>query len=249
MDKKLDLTVDWSMTAETGIHAIETHWNSSALSTAEKLSSFPKYCERTSLSRFIVKNHIFQLISGIQGSIVECGVHFGGGLFTWANLSSIYEPLNHRRRIVGFDTFQGFPEIAPSDLAGGSDQAVQGGYSGGSLSDLEQSIRFYNLNRPFAQIPKVELVSGDFVKTWEKYVSANPHLIVSLLYLDFDIYLPTKFALEQVVSRMPKGAVIAFDELHCEEWPGETLALIETLGINALKIERLPFSSICWAVL
>ena len=29
-----------------------------------------------------------------------------------------------------------------------------------------------------------------------KYIKDNPHLIVSFLYLDFDIYSPTKVALE-----------------------------------------------------
>jgi hypothetical protein len=40
---------------------------------------------------------------------------------------------------------------------------------------------------------------------------------------------------------MPKGAIIAFDELDNPIWPGETLALIETLGMNKLKIERVDF--------
>jgi hypothetical protein len=40
---------------------------------------------------------------------------------------------------------------------------------------------------------------------------------------------------------MPKGAIIAFDELDNPLWPGETMALLETVGANRLRIERLPF--------
>lgn len=47
----------------------------------------------------------------IKGSIIECGVHQAGGVFTWAKLSSIYEPYNYHRKIIGFDTFKGFPSV------------------------------------------------------------------------------------------------------------------------------------------
>ena len=66
-------------------------------------------------------------------------------------------------------------------------------------------------------------------------------MVVSLLFLDFDLYEPTKVALENFLPRMPKGAILAFDELDNPIWPGETVALFETLGINKLKIRRLDW--------
>jgi hypothetical protein len=49
---------------------------------------------------------------------------------------------------------------------------------------------------------------------------------------------------------MPKGAVIAFDELDNPMWPGETLALLESIGINRLKLRRLDWDPyISFAVL
>jgi hypothetical protein len=65
--------------------------------------------------------------------------------------------------------------------------------------------------------------------------------VVSLLFFDFDLYEPTKVALENFLPRMPKGSIIAFDELDNPLWPGETRALLETIGINALKIKRIDF--------
>jgi hypothetical protein len=70
------------------------------------------------------------------------------------------------------------------------------------------------------------------------------------LYLDFDLYEPTRLALEQFVPRMPKGAVIAFDQLNQRHWPGETRALLDTLGVRSLRLQRFPFQpQISYAVL
>jgi len=73
-----------------------------------------------------------------------------------------------------------------------------------------------------------------------EYIENNPHLLISLLYLDFDIYAPTKVALEALLSRVVKGGVVAFDELNCKEFAGETIALLETLPLDNVKLQRLP---------
>lgn len=62
-----------------------------------------------------------------------------------------------------------------------------------------------------------------------------------MLFLDLDLYEPTKVAIENFFPRMPKGAIVAFDELDNPIWPGETMALLETVGINRLKMERVEF--------
>lgn len=66
----------------------------------------------------------------------------------------------------------------------------------------------------------------------------NPHVLISLLYLDFGIYEPTKKALQIFLPRMCKGAVICFDQLNCSNFPGETAALLETFDLKTHKIHR-----------
>src|SRR3712207_5933195 len=83
----------------------EAYFAASHGGTLAKLAAFPRFADRSSISRFLVKAEMFRAVLGVQGSVVECGVHDGGGLFTFAQLSALWEPLNHRRRIVGFDTF------------------------------------------------------------------------------------------------------------------------------------------------
>ena len=49
---------------------------------------------------------------------------------------------------------------------------------------------------------------------------------------------------------MPKGAIVAFDELNAPNWPGETLAVMETIGIRNLRIERFQLDTlISYAIL
>ena len=108
-------------------------------------------------------------------------------------------------------------------------------------SELTECIGEYNENRFINNIDKIELVKGDANITIPQYIENNKHLLVSLLYLDFDIYEPTKTALNHFVPRMGKGSVIAFDEINNEDWPGETMALLESLNINDYKIESFPF--------
>ena len=62
-------------------------------------------------------------------------------------------------------------------------------------------------------------------------------MLISLLYLDFDIYKPTVTALQTLLPRIPKGGIIAFDEAHNPDWPGETMAMLENLDIKRHRLE------------
>lgn len=209
----------------------------------EKLSNFPKYVPRQDLTRFLAKYELFKKILNVEGAIIEGGVRFGGGLMTFAQLSAIFEPVNYTRKIIGFDTFSGFPNITKEDKGSTSKFARKGGLAVDSFKDLEKSISLYDSNRFLGKIPKVELVKGDVTFTIPKYLKDNPHTVISLLYLDFDIYKPTRIALENFVPRMPKGSIIAFDELNSKDWVGETRAVLDTIGIRNLRIERFNFNT------
>jgi hypothetical protein len=222
--------------------------------TLAKLRNFSKFVPRQNLSLFLAKNEIFKQILDVHGHIVECGVFMGGGLLTWAQLSAIYEPYNHTRRIVGFDTFAGFPNLSELDTpeAGSEvDFAKVGGLSvPGAEADIRRAVELYDLNRPIGHIERIELVKGDAQQTIPAYVDNNKHTVVSLLYLDFDLYEPTIAAIKSFLPRMPKGAVLAFDELNQKHWPGETLAVLDAVGIRNLRIKRFPFTpQISYAIL
>jgi len=205
-----------------------------------KLENFPKYVRRQQLKRFLAMYEIFKLVLPVKGSIIECGVFRGFTMMAWAKLSTILEPENLTRRIYGFDTFGGFPSVSAADRSSRG-LASKGDFHTTSYEELLELIRVYDQDRFLGHLPKVELVRGDAVKTIPEFLERNTHLLVSLLFLDFDLYEPTKAALEHFVPRMPKGAVLAFDELDNPVWPGETKALLDSLPLNRLKIQRLDW--------
>ena len=209
----------------------------SECSTDKKLKNFTKYVKRQHIARFMVQYEIFKRQLNVMGSIVECGVHHGGGVMAWAKFSSILEPYNYKKKIIGFDTFSGFPSVSKID------NSKKGMFSEdyNTYEELLECIKEYNENRFLNNKEKIELVKGDAIKTIPEYIQNNKHLLVSLLYLDFDIYEPTKIALSHFLPRMSKGSIIAFDELHAENWKGETMAMLESLNISDCKIEQFSF--------
>ena len=209
-------------------------------SVETKLDNFTKYVRRQKVTRLLVQYEIFKQISEVKGSIIECGVYHVFGLMAWAQLSAILEPVNLTRRIYGFDTFEGFPSTHEKDRSQLA-EIEAGALHSDPHDELIEITRIYDSNRFLGHIPKIELIKGDAVRTIPEFIGNHKHLVVSLLFLDFDLYEPTKAAIENFFPRMPKGAIIAFDELDNPLWPGETQSLLETIGINKLKIKRLEF--------
>ena len=209
----------------------------SKCSTEKKLKNFSKYVKRQHIARFMVQYEIFKRQLNVMGSIVECGVHHGGGVMAWAKISSILEPYNYKKKIIGFDTFEGFPSVSEID----NSKIGMFAENYNTYEELLECIDEYNENRFLNNLDKIELVKGDANVTIPEYIKNNEHLLVSLLYLDFDIYEPTKMALKHIMPRMSKGSIIAFDELHAENWKGETMAMLESLNIRDYKIETFSF--------
>jgi len=221
--------------------SLDALFEESSCPTSDKLRNFAKYVRRQEVARFLCRYEIFKRQLHVKGSIVECGVHHGGGLMTWAQISATLEPYNYHRTIVGIDTFQGFPAVAPED--GRGEHARAGAFSEryDIHAELSRSIAEFDDNRFISQKRKVELVKGDANQTIPQYLTDHPHLLVSLLYLDFDIYEPTVTALTHLLPRIPKGGIIAFDEVNNPDWPGETRALLEKLDLRRHRLECLEF--------
>jgi hypothetical protein len=214
-----------------------------------KLENFTKYVRRQQLKRFIAMHELFKLVLPVKGSVIECGVYQGFGLMAWAKLSAMLEPENLTRRIYGFDTFQGFPLVHARDT-NEFDTARRGDLKADCYGELLELIKEYDADRFLGHIGKVELIKGDIAQTLPAFIAQRQHLVVSLLFIDCDLYEPTRVALEHVIPRMPKGAVVAFDELDNPIWPGETAALTETIGLSRLKLRRFEWDPyIAYAVL
>ena len=228
---------------------------SSPAGLADRFDNFTKYVQRGTLSRFLARYEVYQRILNVPGCVLDIGVGRGASLFTWCQLSEILEPTNYTREIVGFDTFEGVPSVDDRDKNAhnaGSNLIREGGFAPepGTLEDLQKGIEVFDVSRHLGHIPKASLAKGDVTRTLPGYLEENPHLVVSLLHIDADLYGPTKTALETVMDRIPRGGVILFDELCARVYPGETVALAETIGINKVKLRRFPWATtIAYAVI
>jgi hypothetical protein len=223
--------------------ALAEYFQADPSDTLMKIRSFCLYTPRQVISDFIVKYELFKMVLNIPGSIFEFGVFNGQGLFSFAHFSAILEPNNLNRKIFGFDTFEGFCGIDEKDKKGTSPYLKEGGLFVDSFSRIQKAIELFDQNRFIGHIDKINIIKGDVTKTLELFLEENPHVIASLLYLDMDIYKPTKYVLDKMVSRVPKGGVIAFDEINMKDYPGETIAFLESLEIGTIELRKFPFCS------
>jgi hypothetical protein len=211
----------------------------------KKLNNFSKYVPRQSIARFVTLFEIFKLQKNIKGSIVECGVHHGGSLMAFAKISSILEPYNFNRKIIGFDTFKGFLGLDKKDkMVVKKYPLIKKGLFSEDYSIYEEIISCveeYDENRFLNHINKIELIKGDANKTIPLYLKKNKHLLISLLFMDFDIYKPTSTALKFFLPRMAKGSILCFDEINNSMWPGETIALLEKINCKNYEIKSFEY--------
>jgi len=209
----------------------------------EILDNLGLFINRQNLSRILFIHELFQKIINVNGVIMEFGIRWGQNLSLFQSLRGIYEPFNHNRKIIGFDTFSGFPSIDQKD--GRAEIISEGSFSVSPnyKEYLERIMTYHEKESPISHIKKYELVEGNAISTLKKYLQNNPETIVALAYFDFDIYEPTKKCLELIIPHLTKGSIVGFDELNHHVFPGETQALKEVFGISKYKIIRSPFSS------
>jgi hypothetical protein len=219
------------------------HFKKSPIPDSQVLSNMGLFLSSKALSRILFMNHLYEQIVDVMGVVMEFGTRWGPNLGEFAALRGIYEPFNRHRKIIGFDTFAGFPKIDSED--GSSDMMEVGHLTvpSGYKEYLEKVLEFQEKDNPLSHIRKFELCAGDATKTLPKYLDDNPETIIALAYFDFDVYEPTKICLEAIKPRLVKGSVVGFDELNDPDSPGETLALMEVFGLNNIKLRRYPYTS------
>jgi hypothetical protein len=219
------------------------HFKNSPIPDDQVLSNMGLFLSSKALSRILFMNHLYEQIVDVMGVVMEFGTRWGPNLGQFAALRGIYEPFNRHRKIIGFDTFAGFPKIdskdGDSDMMNVGHLTVPEGYQ----EYLEKVLEFHERDNPLSHIRKFELCAGDATKTLPKYLSDNPETIIALAYFDFDVYEPTRICLEAIKPRLVKGSILGFDELNDPDSPGETLALMEVFGLNNIKLKRYPYAS------
>lgn len=193
------------------------------------------------LSRVLFMDFLYRKIVQVQGIVMEFGCRWGQNMSLFTNLRGVYEPFNRLRKVVGFDTFSGFPAVAPED----GDAVARGDYGTvpGYESFLASVLHLMEQESPLEHLRKFEVIPGDATVTVPDYLNHHPETIIALGYFDFDLYSPTKTCLEAIRGHLTRGSVLGFDEANDHTTPGETIALKEVLGLDRYSVRRYHYNS------
>jgi hypothetical protein len=207
------------------------------------LQNIGLFIESKNLARILLMDHLFRQIVNVHGCVMEFGTRWGQNMALFAALRGIYDPFNRHRKLIAFDTFTGFPSLHNKD--GDHEMMYEGALSTTEEYPgfLERVLTVHEQLNPLNHIKKFELRQGDGSVEVERYLKERPETIIALAFFDFDIYEPTKKVLEDIAPRLTKGSVVAFDELNDPDAPGETLAVMEAIGLRNVRLQKYPHAS------
>jgi len=182
------------------------------------------------LQKALAQYELYKKIVDMPGSVVEVGVFKACSLIRWATYRDCLESA-YSRKIIGFDTFDTFPEVPDDNFPEEFTLAAGKPYSTQALHGIFKR----------KEITNYELVAGDIFKSIPKYLSLHPELVISLLHIDVDVYEPTKEALKTLLPHViPGGLIVLDDYTHI---PGATKAVTQFIAENKhLVVKKLPIS-------
>jgi hypothetical protein len=224
--------------------AIEEYFISSDGSYTEKMHAFPRFTSRQAISYFMARNEIYKNVLDVHGSIFDFGIYRGSSFFTWQQLSAIYEPYNHIRKIIGFESFEGFSVLGSFDI-GINDQNLslkrQGGMAYDGFDELSKGIELFDMNRPLGHVNKGSIIKGELPDTCINYLENHQESIIALANFGLGLYEPTLKILKSIKPRLIKGSVLVFEDLNQSTWPGESQALREVFPSGEISLNRIPW--------
>ena len=221
-------------------HRLAELLDSTPIPPEELVDNIALYMRRQPLTDLLSQDALYRMIVDVPGVIMEFGVHRGRHLAALTALRGVYEPYNPHRRIVGFDTFTGFPDVNDIDTASPSATAGRFGLTDGYPGHLRDVLDAHEQGEHLGHIQRTLIVQGDVRETLPRYLEDNRHTVIALAYFDLDLYEPTRDTIEAIRPYLTQDSVLAFDELAHAKWPGETVALRDTLGTDYGRLLSLP---------
>ena len=185
------------------------------------------------INKIVVHYELYKKVNKLDGDILEFGVFKGTSLIQWASFREILGR-SHEQKIIGFDTFDKFPETNFEKDKDLRKQFVnEAGLNSTSKASLE---KIFN----YKEIKNFDLIEGDILKTLPNFIKENNNLRIALLHIDVDIYEPTKVILDELYDKVVDGGIIILDDYKV--FPGETKAVDDFLNDKDVQIQQLSFS-------
>lgn len=178
------------------------------------------------MQKLLYFNRMFNVISSIEGDIVECGVGEGK---TFLLLAFLISNDRKRRKLWGFDSFEGFPEPTSEDES--FRKPKKGEWARVSPEDVIDLLRRVGIDKKLIE-EDIIIKKGFFRQTLNSYQGNQ----ISLLHIDADLYDSYKVALKELFPRVTERGVVLFDEYNEPKWPGATKAVDEYFKGTEYKI-------------
>lgn len=204
------------------------------------------------LARIFAVADIYKLILDVPGCILDIGTWRGQTAVLCENMRAIFEPLHFNRRVVCFDTFEGYKGFSAKDKA--TELHRDGTYVvGGSeyAEFLRQLLVVHEKNNAMGHNHgKHSVIVGDCRNTIPRFLSDNPNEFVALAFFDVNSYEPTAEAFEHVWRRLVPGGVAAFWQLTRNSIPAEAMVYSEKIiGARSHTLHRSStYPGLCYLV-
>ncbi len=91
------------------------------------LANLGLFLNSKNLSRILFMDHLYRQAQDVMGVVMDFGTRWGQNMALFTALRAMYEPYNRHKKIIGFDTFSGFPCVSQKD--GNSEMITDGNVS------------------------------------------------------------------------------------------------------------------------
>ena len=203
-----------------------------SVSIRDVLKNYPAFIRRRELPRLLAQWELFKLIKDLPGSVVELGVYFGAGMFSFAKMMETFCPGDRSRKVYGFDTFEGYSGFTNDDGLAQHWVKDSIGEKKSNLEVITKLCELNNLDNFIAGVERSVIIQGDVTQTVPTFVSQPNGLRISLLYFDTNLYEPTLVGLEHLYPLVVPGGLVAFNAYGIPPWEGEARAFEQYFGIN-----------------
>jgi hypothetical protein len=199
--------------------------NSYSATVEEKERSLGLFLRGSLLARIIATSEIYQKIIHLPGIIIDLGTWRGQTAVLCENFRAIYEPLHLNRRIVCFDTFEGYKGFSGKDKPTQLHQDGTYGVGGPAYADfLAHLLKVHEKNNAMGHYHgKHKVIAGDCQKTLPKFFEENANEFVALAFFDVNSFEPTLKSFELIYEKLVPGGVIAFWQLTRDSIPAEAM--------------------------
>ena len=193
------------------------------------------------LSRILTVSDVYRTIVDVPGAVFDLGCWWGQNSVLFENLRAIYEPFNKQRKIVCFDSFEGYTNWSDKDKK--SDVFDQNTYA--TAENYDQFLRALletheGINNLGHQRGIHEVVKGDATKTVPEYLASNPETLIALAAFDLGLYEPTKATLLAIKPHLVPGSVLLMIHLTRKDLQGDGRAFREVMHDVKYTLTKAP---------